>query len=122
MTWQPGQSGNPGGRPNNKPIKAALLRKMHPDRLDKVAEAWWRQAEKGDLQAIRDIRDTIDGKPAQIIAGDAENPIALALAEVRRTIVDPQLPTQDSKLIDVTPNADMQVSADPVLTDTDKTS
>lgn len=43
--------------------------------LRKIARELMTKAEGGDLQAIKEIRDTLDGKPAQaIIGGDDDDP------------------------------------------------
>lgn len=61
---------------------------LHNDaeKLRKIADKLFDLAEQGDMAAIREIGDRIDGKPAQVIAGDAENPINL-IGEIRRVIV-----------------------------------
>jgi len=43
-------------------------------------------ADKGDRDAWREIGDRIDGKPAQTIQGDAENP--LTINQIIRKVVD----------------------------------
>jgi hypothetical protein len=70
MAFEAGKSGNPGGRPKEKPFREALnlaitdagddrrkLREIAAKLLDKAAE--------GDIQAIREVADRLDGKPAQ---------------------------------------------------------
>jgi hypothetical protein len=80
MTWQPGQSGNPEGGRKNKPFRDAL------DIEAKLAEAGeecyapkgslrWnarRLLEQGDVQAIRELADRLDGKVPQAIGGSGE--------------------------------------------------
>jgi hypothetical protein len=48
-------------------------------RLRRVANALIHKALDGDVAAIREINDRIDGKVAQqqIVSGDAENPLAI---------------------------------------------
>ena len=70
--WRPGQSGNPGGRPKTKAFKNALEAELEEagddgPSLRKIARALLDKAALGDLQAIRDVRDTLDGRPAQAI-------------------------------------------------------
>jgi hypothetical protein len=75
VTWQPGQTGNPGGRPKKKPITDRYLRIVEtelPDEIraaidlprgatfgDAIALAQARQAIKGETNAAREIREAI---------------------------------------------------------------
>ncbi len=80
MPFQKGQSGNPKGRTNGKLFGEALrIRLLEADGLElhKIAEKLIAKANEGDLMAIKEIADRVDGRPAQIIAGDADNPLAL---------------------------------------------
>lgn len=72
MAYQPGQSGNPGGRPNGYLPFAPMLRRalMKTDRrnrsqMEKIAEKVVAMALKGDMDAIRWLADRVDGKVAQ---------------------------------------------------------
>jgi hypothetical protein len=71
MAFQKGQSGNPGGRQKDKPWADALrLAVFREDaegkrRLLAIAEKCAAAAESGDMQAIKEIGDRLDGKPAQ---------------------------------------------------------
>lgn len=56
-------------------------------RVALIAEAWVLKAMGGDVQAIKEIRDSVDGKPTQTIAGDPERP--LQFEKIERVIVDP---------------------------------
>jgi hypothetical protein len=76
--FQPGQSGNPNGRPKSKPFKRALseaLRAADDDSevLQAVALALVAKAKEGDVQAIKEIADRMDGKVTQPIGGDEES-------------------------------------------------
>jgi hypothetical protein len=96
MTFQAGQSGNPGGRKKDRPFLDALMMEA------KLAEAGedtpapkgslrWnaRQLlEKGDVQSIKELADRIDGKVPTPIAGDDENPLNI-VARIERVIVRP---------------------------------
>lgn len=74
--FKPGQSGNPSGRPKSKPFKEALLRALQAaggdrPKLDFVAAALFAKACEGDVSAIRELADRIDGKvPQGIENGD----------------------------------------------------
>jgi len=45
--------------------------------LREMAEALFLKASEGDIAAIKEIGDRLDGKPAQVLAGDSENPLVL---------------------------------------------
>lgn len=87
--FQPGVSGNPGGRPA-KPFAAALLRivekKIANDPegralLDVIAQQLVDKARKGSLPSIMALAERIDGKPQQAVTlgGDGSNiPIEIA--------------------------------------------
>lgn len=78
VTWQPGQTGNPGGRPKKKPIADRYHRIVEtelPDDIrraldlprgatfgDAVALAQVRQAIKGETAAAKEIREAIEGR------------------------------------------------------------
>lgn len=77
--WQPGQSGNPGGRRKDKPWRDALNQAVNaiaegdPQGRKKIlliAEAVANAAMGGDMQAAREIGDRLDGKAVQAIAND----------------------------------------------------
>jgi hypothetical protein len=79
MAFAKGQSGNPGGRSNEKIWRDALrmaLKEATSDgmpRIRALAEKTVSLALEGDMQAIKEIGDRMDGKPAQAITGDGEN-------------------------------------------------
>ncbi len=43
--------------------------------LDALAEKLLALADDGDLGALRELGDRLDGKPTQLIGGDPENPL-----------------------------------------------
>jgi hypothetical protein len=71
--WKPGQSGNPGGRPKKKPITEELerlLTEQAPSGDGRtwaalIAEALLRKASTGDVRAIAELTNRIEGKPLQ---------------------------------------------------------
>ena len=74
--FPPGQSGNPGGRPKNI-FNEAYLRILNktvandPQGLrviDAIAERVATQAMKGDLKAVAEITDRIQGRPMQAVS------------------------------------------------------
>lgn len=81
MAWQKGQSGNPKGSKPEKLIRDAISVALHAEetndkgkkvkRLRLVAEALVKQAIKGDVAAIKEIADRMDGKVQQDIGVEA---------------------------------------------------
>lgn len=69
--FQPGQSGNPGGRPkSNKRWRDALnlaLSENDYAGLREIADKLVAMAKEGDLAAIKEIGDRLDGKPIQVM-------------------------------------------------------
>ena len=78
--FKPGQSGNPNGRPKSKPFKEAIQRALAEAGDDKtalqaVATALVGKAMLGDVPAIKEIADRLDGKvPQGVIGGDEGDP------------------------------------------------
>lgn len=83
MKFQPGQSGNPGGRPKSKPFKDALMMEaLAAERGEKCyakkGSLRWNARQlliKGEVAAIREIADRLDGKVTQGISGPNGGPI-----------------------------------------------
>jgi hypothetical protein len=72
--WQPGQSGNPGGRPRKLPLTDAarnwLEQVDHKSGLtnaERVVMALGRQALKGSYEAFKALADRAEGKPSQTV-------------------------------------------------------
>ena len=83
------------GRPPKEKSFANMLRIAINDAADEggtnlrqVANALVEKAKAGDVQAIKEIADRLDGKvPQGVIGGDEDDPPIVA--EIRRTIVRP---------------------------------
>ena len=80
------------GRPPKEKSFANMLRIAINEANDKggtklrdVADALLSKAISGDVPAIKEVADRLDGKVPQGIEGDSENPIAVEL--IRRVIV-----------------------------------
>lgn len=91
--FQPGQSGNPNGRPKSKPFKDALQRALKAagddkDALELIAQALAAKAMSGDVPAIKELADRLDGKVTQPIGGDDESPITV-VNKIERVLVRP---------------------------------
>jgi hypothetical protein len=73
--WPKGVSGNPGGRPKKKPITEELERLLADEVPNGkgqtwatvIAEALLHEARKGDVRAISELANRIEGKPVQAI-------------------------------------------------------
>lgn len=89
-------AGRPPGSPN-KPklwadaIRRAVLRQAKGEktkRLEVLADSLIRAGMAGDVSALREVGDRLDGRPAQAIVGDADaDPIQLE--RIERVIVRP---------------------------------
>ena len=90
MAERGGQPGNKNATKNRlweETLRRALLAE-DGKKLRSVAEMLIKRAQEGDVQALKEIGDRIDGKPTQVIAGDPDNPLGFELIE--RRIVDPK--------------------------------
>lgn len=73
----------------NIAIKEAVADGSDKTKLRAVADALVDKAISGDVAAIKEIAERLDGKVPQAVVGDNdEDPINL-IAEIRRTIVRP---------------------------------
>ncbi len=81
--WQPGESGNPGGRPRKILVVEyrKKLREVDPDDPEGrtfgaiVAAKTVQLAAKGDVAAIRELRESCDGKAHQSVEiGETRRP------------------------------------------------
>lgn len=69
-------------------IKQRDLEAGEGETMRKIAAKLIDKATEGDLMAARDVRDTIDGKPAQTIQGPDGGPVQVE--KIERQIVDPK--------------------------------
>jgi hypothetical protein len=96
MPFKPGQSGNPGGRRKEKPYRDALRKVLAEEfsfgprgvthtKLEAIVREHVNKALAGDVAAIREIIDRMDGKvPQGVIGGEEDDaPISVALVELR---------------------------------------
>jgi len=92
--FQPGQSGNPGGRPVSRKLSEAYRAIAASDLSDPipvrteaeaVARKVFKMARKGNMSAAREIADRIEGRPAVTLqGGDGHNNLALLIASMDR--------------------------------------
>lgn len=108
MSFRKGQSGNPGGRSKDRAWRDALrlaVNRLTEDGeqklLNVIAEKLVALALEGNLAAIREIADRLDGKPIQAVSLDADievgNLESLSEDELNRRIAerlaDPRIQT-----------------------------
>lgn len=96
MTFAPGQSGNPGGRPKRVKLwQDAIIRAVKrresedPQALEKLADSLLRKVAEGDVSAIKEFGDRLDGRVAQAIIGGDEEDAPVKIETIRRIIVKP---------------------------------
>lgn len=90
------QTPSKGGKPD-KLMRDAIMLALHREatdaegnkskKLNIIAAKLVELAAEGDMQAIKEIGDRVDGKPAQAIIGDSESPLEL-VHRVERIIVE----------------------------------
>ncbi|MCC2649897.1 MAG: hypothetical protein K0R61_9 [Microvirga sp.] len=93
-------AGRPRGAWANKAwrdaLRLAVLREVDWDekpktKLDELADSLITAAKGGDISALKELGDRLDGKPAQaIVGGDDDDPAVRVITEIRRSIVDPR--------------------------------
>jgi hypothetical protein len=75
-----GTIGNKNSSKENR-VWGKVVRKLavqeDAKRIHKVAEALFRKAEEGDISAIKELGDRIDGKAMQEITGNSDAPITV---------------------------------------------
>lgn len=84
------------GQQRDKPFRDALRKRIaeasdDPRKLDRIAEKLLSLAESGDVPAIKEVADRLDGKVAQaLIGGDEDDPALKMVHRIERAIVDPK--------------------------------
>ena len=99
MPFQKGQSGNPGGRKKRDWTWASLYEEEVQNQLDTkdgqkvdarkaVAKRLIKMAIEGDIQAIKELTNRMDGMPKQSIehSGDEDNPIRVEVNDTLKKI------------------------------------
>lgn len=86
--WQPGQSGNPGGRPKKKPITELYERILNdPANLDAIESAVNKALQRGNMAMVlqlKEMTDRIEGKVTQPIEADISVNLSDAIAAARK--------------------------------------
>lgn len=88
--WQPGQSGNPGGRPKDNKIVREKAREHTEDALAVLYAVMMDEAQHGAtrVSAAEALLNRGWGKPAQAIIGGDEDDPAVKFEKIERVIVD----------------------------------
>lgn len=86
--WQPGESGNPSGRPKKKPVTEMYERILSdPKNLAAIEQATVKALLKGNMAMVlqlREMTDRVEGKVTQPIEADITMCLADAIAEARK--------------------------------------
>lgn len=79
------------GKPWGDALRRALARREADNRpgLNAIADVLMDKALDGDMAALKELGDRLDGKAAQSIGGDPEG-APIKLEQVQRVIVDPR--------------------------------
>jgi GH15 family glucan-1,4-alpha-glucosidase len=103
MPFPKGVSGNPEGRRKNRPWRDALNRavqrattgKVDYVALDALADALVAAGLAGEVNALKEIGDRIDGKVPQAIVGDDDESPVNVVHKIVREIVEPNSQNRD---------------------------
>jgi hypothetical protein len=99
--WQPGQSGNAGGRRKEKPYRDMLLKVLREEqdfdpkeprtKLEAVVRAHVEKARAGDGTLIQAAADRLDGKvPQALIGSDDPDDAPLTIQHIELVAVPPE--------------------------------
>jgi len=88
MPFEPGKSGNPGGRPKENAEVKRLAQSHGPRAIERLAELMNGDDPRVAVAASQAILDRGFGKPVQAIVGDDEHD-PIRIAKVAREIVRP---------------------------------
>lgn len=109
MVWQPGETGNAAGASSRKPISDALrgLLTRNPEEpikdkpktnAQKLAIIRLNAALKGDKDAIRDVKEWVEGKASQaIIGGDENEPPVQVLGITDKDLINRYIQQKEEK-------------------------
>ena len=94
MPFEPGNNANPSGRPVSQKAFSNMLRIAINEagrvpgatKLRDIAETLVNEAIAGNIQAIKEVADRLDGKVPQGIEGDSDKPLHV-ISEIIRKVV-----------------------------------
>lgn len=87
---QPGNANATKGKRWSDAIDRALAERSRVSQiqsLDALAEVLLKNCDAGDMAALKELGDRLDGRASQAITGADGGPVQIE--EVRRTIIDP---------------------------------
>ncbi len=84
--WQPGVSGNPGGRPKRKPFLEAIEKWIteNPDDVPGAIKAAFAQSKKGSIAHLRELMDRVDGPVTQKVEHSGSVELVHEIEEARK--------------------------------------
>jgi hypothetical protein len=86
--FQPGQSGNPGGRPKRKPVTELYEEILNdPAQMEALKKAIGKALLKGNMAMVlqlKEMTDRVEGKVSQPIEADITVSLPDAIAEARK--------------------------------------
>ena len=95
-----GHSGNPAGMPPGTPSLVRLLKKRlenHPEDADAIVNALVKLGKTGDMRAIEQLIDRIDGKVIETHKIEGEMPVTIMFVPAQRLIESKPVPQIEDK-------------------------
>ena len=88
--WEPGQTGNPEGRPVGsislvERLKAYLRR--HPEEVEAIVVSLVKQGKIGNITATKELLDRVDGKVVERHLIEGEHPITIQFVPAAQSVI-----------------------------------
>lgn len=102
--FEPGQSGNPAGRPKGARSLSTILKEMLEQDIvtenengnkikkqcqDVIIQKLLQKGAKGDLRAITEILDRVEGKPIQAVKSEGTSEVTIKFSEGLSGLIKP---------------------------------